>query len=484
MHIRKKQFSSILNCQKIKQAFSLFSIIISATSINVQAQDIAQNNKIDPTEEVAGGVGEVGYKAPKYAVLPTGKTLPKGIFKLDLPFAYTFGDQGFDSNAKSVSNGLDMSRWVNGIMLQYGLTNSISIGIGIPIVLSNQVSMDGNKLTANSEMYERYYNKFVHELAVSYNSANLCTGGFTVQQCIDEINGGKIMNATTTTPVILPTGELLTIDSGSPIKDQIRNALLTASQPENGATGIGDLQFGILWSVISEESPIRHVPLYFSLGGGLRMPTGKFNLANAMRATGGDNTLLTGGGTYDAIFRMNLDYVATPGVILSWQHVSEYSLTKANLGRSSMLNNKNFNSNDPSVDQSGHTGDQQGNIMTFSRKGLHHIGFLQAAWGLGNVSESLKWLGTFTQLKYNIAAQAYLNGQPIYVMGDQFYLGDSSMHPDHGYEQYYSAAIGAKISGLPYRIPGEISGEFEYPFAGKNRAIAPMNAKGTLTVYF
>jgi hypothetical protein len=255
--------------------------------------------------------------------------------------------------------------------------------------------------------------------------------------------------------------------------------LLTASQPTNGASGLGDIQIGILWSIVSEESPLRHVPLYISVGGGLRIPTGKFNIASAMRSTGGDGTLITGGGTYDAILRWNLDYVAVPGVILSWQHQAESSLTKANLGRTSMLDNTSFNTEDPTQ-----SGDGQSNTLSFWRKGFHQIGFLQAAWGVGNLTERLKWWGLYTQAKYNIAAKAYLNGQPIYALGDQFYLGESAMHPDHGYEQYYSAVIGTKISGLPYQVPGEFSAEFEYPYFGYNRMVSPMNAKGTFTFYF
>jgi hypothetical protein len=64
----------------------------------------------------------------------------------------------------------------------------------------------------------------------------------------------------------------------------------------------------------------------------MRFPTGKFNLASAMRPTGGDNTLITGGGTYDLIVRWNLDYVPAPGVIFSWQHSAEYSLNEVELG--------------------------------------------------------------------------------------------------------------------------------------------------------
>jgi hypothetical protein len=33
-------------------------------------------------------------------------------------------------------------------------------------------------------------------------------------------------------------------------------------------------------------------------------------------------------------------------------------------------------------------------------------------------------------------------------------------------------------------IPGEITAEFEYPFAGKNRIISPMNAQLIVGVYF
>ncbi|WP_186645038.1 hypothetical protein [Fluviispira vulneris] len=481
MHIYKGKFNSIFIKQKIKSTLSFMSVFATAFSMQAHAQNSTQHNKPDPTEDVAGGVGEAGFNAPKYAVLPTGKTLPKGIFKLDLPFAYTFGSDGFDSTGNSVQNGLSMERWVNGIQLQYGLTNSISVGVGIPIVLSNHVQMDGNKIVANSEMYERYYNKFVNEFATQLSAQGRCP---SVQACTNQINDGSLTLPAGQTNIILPTGEVVTFTAGDVIKDQIRNTLLTASQPENGATGIGDLQFGILWSVISEESPIRHVPLYVAVGGGLRLPTGKFSLPNAVRGTGGDNTLLTGGGTYDVIARLNVDYVAMPGLIFSWQHMSEYSLNKVNFSRSSMLNSDAYNTADPNYSTTNGHGDKQANILTFKRKGLHNIGFFQVAWGVGNATETLKWLGLFSQFKYNFAAKAYLNDQPINVMGDQFFLGDSSMHPDHGAEQYYSVLIGSKFSGLPYRIPLEFAGEFEYPIAGKNRAVSPMNVKGTLSLYF
>lgn len=501
----KKDYTPNSTFKKITQTLPLLSILSSAFCPNAFAQNTIINNnkilaqqenfsekkiesqkqsneKIDPTEEVAGGVGEKGYKPPKYAVLPTGKTLPKGIFKVDIPVAYSFGNQGFNSSGKRVDNGLNMRRWITGALIQYGLSNTISVGIGIPFIASYQLGMNGNTVAANSELYQKYYNHVLNDLSsrLSQGGAPLCGGNTTPASCANYINNGNSILAGTTLPITLPTGEQFTFTSSNSIAAQIRNILLTASQPSNGATGLGDIQLGVLWSIVSEESPLRHVPLYISVGGGLRIPTGKFNIVTATRATGGDGTLITGGGTYDAILRWNLDYVAIPGVILSWQHQAEYSFTRADLRRTSMLDNNSFNTADPTTQD----GDGQSNDLSFWRKGIHNIGFLQAAWGVGNISEHLKWLGLYTQAKYNIAAKAYLNGQPVYTVGDQFYLGESAMHPNHGYEQYYSAVIGTKISGLPYQIPGEIAAEFEYPFYGFNRMVSPMNAKGTFTFYF
>ena len=442
--------------------------------------DEAAKDKPDPTKEVAGGVQKGSIKPPETAVLPTGKTLPKGIFRARFITAHTYSDSGYTEEGKRRENGLDYNRWMSGVQLEYGLSKSISIGIGIPYVNSNKVTMDGAKFEG-TEFYQKYYEKFVKAIAYKLAQSGAPCGAYS--SCYNFIKGGGSLPLGT---IILPTGEEATFTGATSLSSQIHNTIIAAATPSTGATGLGDIQLGFLWSAISEDSPIRHVPLYFSIGGGLRLPTGQFDLASAYRATGGDATLITGGGTYDVILRWNLDYVAEPGFILSWQHQMDYSLTKADLSRSSMKDPTNFNTADPSEDHGGHTGDGVGNNLVFSRKGIHEIGFFEAAWGLGDMSQKLKWLGLYTQAKYNIAAQAYLNDYPIYAMGDQFFLdaADGNLHKDHGAEQYYSAVLGTKFSGLPYMIPLEVSAEFEYPIAGKNRIVSPMNAQVALSLYF
>lgn len=449
------------------------------TAKTTQKKEVRVKEEPDPTAAVAGGVGKEGFKPPKYAVLPTGKTLPAGIFKIDFPLAYSFGSQGITSDGTKDENGLEFKRWMGGVIINYGVSHTVSVGVGIPIAYSNTASLNGDTFL-NSALYQKYYNKFVEELSakLSQTPGSPCS---TEAECRNFIDTGGALGPL---PIVLPTGEAETIRGTAPIRDQIRQFITRAATPSSGSTGIGDVQLGILWNAISEESPIRGVPLYFSIGGGLRMPTGKFNLPSALRATGGDGTLISGGGTYDAILRWNLDYIATPGVILSWQHQSEYSLTEADLGRTSMVNPTQFNTANPAACTNGVCGDGVSNNLVFSRKGIHQIGFLQAAWGLGNVSESWRFLGLYSQAKYNIAAQAYLNDMPIYIFNDQFFLNDPSLHPNQSYEQFYAVTAGVKFSGLPYMVPVELSTEFEYPFYGKNRFASPMNWMTTLSVFF
>lgn len=451
-------------------------------------------NKIEeprPIDEVAGGLGVEHRKPPKYAVLPTGKTLPKGIFRVEIPTAYTFGNgTGFDSSGKHVDNGFWLSRWMMGIALHYGVSDRISIGIGVPFVVNNQMGLDGNVFAQNSQFFSKYYNQAINESAAYLASIGNCNGAQTADACRNEILNNNLKPPPTIfNEIVLPTGEIATIRSDIPIKDQLRNLVVNAAIPQNGKTGLGDIQIGILWDAVNERTPWLHVPLFFSFGGGLRFPTGKFDIPMAFRQTGGDGTLLLPGGTFDGILRWNLDYGITPGVFLSWQNQIEYSFTKAILNRSSMLHPGTFNTANPAAIQTNmpyliNHGDGVANALTFERRGVRFLGFLQANWGLGNVSNALKPFGLHVQGKYNIPSQNYLNGTPVYLFEDQFYLNNASLHHNYGPPQAYSVVGGLKISGLPYMVPVEFLAEYEYMFYGVNMFIAPMNILMTLALYF
>ncbi len=438
----------------------------------------AQNQEMKKKELQKKSKDENEIKLPDFAVVPTAKTLPKGIFKADVPLAYTFGNSGFNNHFERKENGFEIRRVMSAVVLQYGITDSLSFGLGLPYTIHNGLQMNGDKFR-KSDFLKRYLNKAISDVEANAPTV-LCSGNPCTRQYI--LNGGT---AAANAPIYLPTGEIGTIIANQPIIESLENIITTAAEPKEGVNDIGDLQLGFLWNLVSPEDKFIPFPIYFSWGMGLRVPTGKFNVAGAFRQTGGDGTLSTGGGTVDGILRTNVDYAFSPAAFLSWQNQVEYSFTDADFSRSSMTNPENFSSANPN-NGSGDKGyaDTVSNQLTFSRQGVRIYGMAQYALGLGTFAKALKVFGVYSQLKYNIAAKTLLNGKPIYVLGDQFYLKDDSVHPDNGREQFYSAVMGFKINGLPVKFPLELSTEFEYPLIGSNRLVSPMNVMSTLSLYF
>ncbi len=441
-----------------------------------------------PIDEVEGAFDVKKRKPPHTAALPTGKTLPQGFFRVETPVAYTWGQNGWSSAAKPIKNGFWVNRWITGFLVSYGLSDTVSLGIGVPFVAMNKMGLDGNEFTKNSEFYKKYFNKSVEQSAEFLVSVGQCNGATSVAACSDQIVNNNLSLPVSST-IVLPTGETYNIKANVPITDQIRNLVVNSTIPQDGNTGLGDIQVGILWNPLNERTPLFKKPLFLSIGGGLRFPTGKFDLPMAFRQTGGDGTLLLPGGTLDAILRWNADYEAMNGLILSWENSMEFSLTKPNLNRSSMLRPSQFNKENPEATVPGvapavNKGDGVPNVLVFERRGPRFHGFLEAQWGLGNTFQALKPAALYLQGKYNIMSQNYLNGMPVYLFQDQFYLNEKSLHPNYGPQQAYSVVGGLKISGLPYRFPLEAKFEYEYIFYGRNLFIAPMNLMFVLALYF
>jgi hypothetical protein len=50
---------------------------------------------------------------------------------------------------------------MSSIIVQYGLSPSVSLGIAMPFVHSNEMSVKGKILAQNSEMLKRYYHNIL-----------------------------------------------------------------------------------------------------------------------------------------------------------------------------------------------------------------------------------------------------------------------------------------------------------------------------------
>jgi hypothetical protein len=251
-------------------------------------------------------------------------------------------------------------------------------------------------------------------------------------------------------PVTLPTGETATLPT-APLQTNIAllSELVTnAATPSDGAVGLGDVDFGIAYSLISTRTNV------LALGVGVRMPFGKFeDVPTAQRPTGE--------GLIQLGIRLNYDYHPWAPLWLSFQNQSEIMLVEGKRKKSSLLDPNQLNKADPTSQAAEDAGsDGEPNSQTVSRKGIGQVGTFRADLGLAKLSPVLQPMAVETSLNYTIKAAEY--------------YGETQMNPG---EQRFSYSMGFKFDGLgldrPY--PAYIRVLREKFISGKNVPLATDN---------
>jgi hypothetical protein len=247
----------------------------------------------------------------------------------------------------------------------------------------------------------------------------------------------------------------LTLRRGVPLKLYADSAVVRAASPTDGRTGLGDLETGVLVAVLPNG------PLTYSVGLGLRYPTGSFSDVPASQRG-------TGRGTLDAGLRQNLDFAVGRSVMLSWQNQSEVMLVKGQKKKTSLIDSSELNLADPTTPAAVSAGsDGEDNMQEFTREGVRNVGFLKAGLNLSAFSDDLRALGTYAQWSYNVDGQERLDGR---ALSDR--------------KQTQSALAGLSVSGLGYQIPASFDVDYEVPTGGKNVALATSVVTMTLKAYY
>lgn len=383
--------------------------------------------------------------APYTAATPEGKVLPQGVARARvLQRSYT-GTSGFDGEGKPLELGLTRSTGLSAGVGEFGLTNSLSLQILVPVIYQNQLNLDQEKFQKSS-VYSQKYNQIADGIAAKLVAARLCKDLGACRQMLDE----RHLHAPFDMELPLPTGEKLAISSAEPLKDQIDTFLLQAATPPlNGVTGLGDVEAGLLFNAYASQS------LLLSTAVGLRLPTGEFAVPEMLRPTSG--------GVYDLGWRANLDASPVFGLWLSWQPKVEYALSKATWNRPSMLENTLFNEADSSISNGG---DGLANRQVYSKEGLHYENLFKVNYGLAALSPELKALAVNTFYNFKRERAVFLNG--------------SEYTPA---SQLQSVGVGSVVSGLGYRVPVELELSYSIPVAGKNQKVAVSQADTQLKVY-
>jgi hypothetical protein len=383
-----------------------------------------------------------------YASLGLGKTLPEGFYRIRSVNKFATGNTGYDSTGKAENFGYDLSVNANVVAIEYGMSDRFSFLLLLPYISKNNVAFNKKKFressrytTAVAENVAAFKEKLAAGLQAQGQCANPTACAATVETLITN-------NATIPLPAItLPTGETVTLPT-APLQTNIASLselVTTAATPADGATGLGDVDFGITYSIVSTRTNV------FALGAGVRMPFGKFeDVPTAQRPTG-DGLIQLG-------IRLNYDYHPWAPLWLSFQNQSEIMLVEGKRKRSSLLNPNSLNKADPTSETNMAAGaDGEPNSQTYSRKGVGQVGQFRADLGLAKFSSVLQPMSVETSLNYTLKAAEY--------------YGDTETNPG---EERYSYSMGFKFDGLgldrPY--PAYIRVQREKFISGKNVPLA------------
>jgi hypothetical protein len=319
-----------------------------ATSPITEAKEMAKEamaSQAGNTNELAG--------TPKSLIIPESAALPESVLRFRAIYAGATSTSSYDSNANKVENGLKITANQSVAVLEYGITDRISAQLLVPYSLGGKVTVDDkDKFTAKviRPGFEAEYGTSTTTAAATVKalvaggqipglSAAYAANQATPQE-IDLQTVAAAIAAENPAAAALPVLFAgVKIPAGANVKDFIDNKLRSAvadtrvagaydaakktAEDTKFQEGLGDVQLGAKYALSTVSEPwFDGVPLYTSIGAGVRFNTGKFKEAAK------DGKQAAGRGTTDLGIRVNADYEPLNGVQLQLENQTELMLAK------------------------------------------------------------------------------------------------------------------------------------------------------------
>lgn len=320
-----------------------------ATSPIAEAKEMAK-------EAVASQAGNTSELAgtPKSLIIPESAVLPESVLRFRAIYAGATSTSSYDSNANKVENGLKISANQSVAVAEYGITDRIAAQLLVPYSLGGKVTVDDkDKFTAKviRPGFEAEYGTSTTTAAATVKA--LVAGGqipglsaaYAANQNapdagVDLEAIAKLIAAANPAAAALPVLFAgVKIPAGANVKDFIDNKLRSAvadtrvagayaaaekkAEDTKFQEGLGDVQLGAKYALSTVSAPwFDGVPLYTSIGAGVRFNTGKFKEAAK------DGKQAAGRGTTDLGIRVNADYEPLNGVQLQLENQTELMLAK------------------------------------------------------------------------------------------------------------------------------------------------------------
>lgn len=366
-------------------------------------------------------------------------------------------ESGFDKTGKRDDIGTRVVVQAWSPILDFGLTDNLTIGIGFPRVSSNAARFDGSRFE-KSQIYAENYADNRRSFSMNLVRQGLCVD---VVDCDRRIDEGMALPVDV--PVRLPgTNERVLVPKFMPVKEALRSLILNAAKQERGSTGWGDLEGALRWRLqnFSAERPVQ-AALTFSW----RAPTGAFAaVPRAQRAIGA--------GVWEFGVGAGLDLRVREGLLLSASMGIEGSPFPSTRRLAGIADNRSLVTGACDAPNTGNNGDELcvpvPNPQRVEREGARQKLRVQGSAGLGTAHLLLRPFG--------------LSAGMSFLRENQLRLGDE-LAPESSKTEIFA---GASVDGLMWRtlIPLALDLEYSTPVAGRRQTLATGGLTATFKIYY
>ena len=304
-----------------------------ATSPMTEAKEMAKEamaSQAGNTNELAG--------TPKSLIIPESAALPESVLRFRAIYAGATSTSSYDSNANKVEDGLKITANQSVAVLEYGITDRISAQLLVPYSLGGKVTVDDRDKFTAKVVEPRTLAKAGTSLdgvVAAFKSAIPALAAGLKGEDAKLFALGYLAGASASTAiemkkfndafagVVIPAGANIKDFVDNKFKGALVDAAVKTAEDTKFQEGLGDVQLGAKYALSTVSAPwFDGVPLYTSIGAGVRFNTGKFKEAAK------DGKQAAGRGTTDLGIRVNADYEPLNGVQLQLENQTELMLAK------------------------------------------------------------------------------------------------------------------------------------------------------------
>lgn len=388
-----------------------------------------------------------------FATIPEGKVLPENVVRARLGYSTVTGNgDAYDKDGKKVSAPVDVKATGGALVIEYGISNKLSFQFQQDFVGSYEqsantssdafASLKGDAFADNASGARnatQMVQGIASQLAANSNTRQAFCGAASESDCLTAILNGTAKNNATQAIAVgeasIPAGANVkqVLDAYAQAVDaRIEDAIKDKTKAQGGE-GLADTTIGVLYELFDTDW------MAFSIGGGVRVPSGNRDRGLYERKTGR--------GLTEFGARWNADYLPSEYVRISWQNYSEAMLAKGKFK-------------------------QAGQDVTIAREGVRNHGFLVVKPSLAGIAEPLKMFGPKFGVAYDFDSEERIK------VG----TGKESSVNGRGEELKYVGNLTANF--FDFGLPLQAEFEYKKSFKGKNIAAATDNFTAQLKGYY